>query len=225
VTTRLVLHNYWRSSASYRVRIGLGLKGLAYDYVAVNIIAGEGEQKRDDYRDKNPMAQVPTLEVIEDGKSRYLQQSLAILEYLDERFPEPPLLPRDQQDSSNACFLRARARALAEVVNSGIQPLQNLSVTRKVHAFGGDDKAWVKGFIADGLAALEAQVQETAGRFCVGDAPTIADCCLIPQLYSANRFGVPVEHFPYLCLIMRACHEIPAFAEAHPDRQPDAVRS
>jgi maleylpyruvate isomerase len=216
---KLSLHNYWRSSASYRVRIGLNLKGLAWDYVPVNIMAGEGEGRSTAYRAINPMGQVPTLEIVEDdGTRRHLQQSLAILEYLDERWPDPPLLPADP-------FLRARTRALAEIVNSGIQPLQNLTVTRKVQAFGGDDKVWVKQFVADGLAAFEHQVQETAGRFCIGDTPTIADCCLIPQLYSANRFGVPVEHFPYLCLVQRACAEHPAFADAHPDRQPDAVRS
>lgn len=214
---KLVLHNYWRSSASYRVRIALGLKKLDWEYVAVSIVAGR-QQKSPEYRALNPMGQVPTLEIIEDdGTSRLIQQSLPIIEYLDERWPAVRLLPEDP-------FLRARARGLAEVVNSGIQPLQNLSVTSKVHAFGGDDKAWVKGFIADGLAAFEAQVQETAGRFCVGDSPSIADCCLIPQLYSARRFGVPPEQFAYLCLIEKACEELPAFTAAHPDRQPDAVK-
>jgi maleylpyruvate isomerase len=214
---RLTLLNYWRSSASYRVRIGLALKGLAYEYVAIDIF-GDRAQQSAAYRAKNPMAQVPTLEVAEaDGTVRTLTQSLPILEYLEERWPEPALLPSEP-------FLRSRARALAEVINSGIQPLQNLSVTRRVKELGGDDKVWCKGFIADGLAAFEAQVKETAGRFCVGDAPTVADCCLIPQLYSARRFGVPPEQFPYLCLIERACAELPAFAEAHPDRQPDAVR-
>lgn len=214
--TRLVLHNYWRSSASYRVRIALGVKKLPWEYAVVNIAAGEGEQRGAAYRDKNPMQQVPTLEVIDVG-SRYITQSIAIIEYLDERWPEPPLLPREP-------YARARARSLAELVNSGIQPLQNLSTTRKVQAFGGDDKAWVKSFIADGLAAFEAQVKHTAGRYCIGDLPTIADCCLIPQLYSARRFGVPVEQFPYLALIERACNDLPAFTDAHPDKQPDAVK-
>lgn len=215
---KLTLLNYWRSSASYRVRIGLGLKKLPYEYLAINILAGEGEQRAAGYLTKNPMAQVPTLEITEDdGTTRYLTQSLPILEYLEERFPEPPLLPRD-------AYLRARTRSLAEIVNSGIQPLQNMSVTRKVKEFGGDEKAWPKSFIADGLAAFEAQVQDTAGRFCIGDQPTIADCLLIPQLYSARRFGVPTEHFPYLCLIEAACNDLPAFVDAHPDRQIDAVK-
>ena len=215
---KLTLHNYWRSSASYRVRIALELKAIPYEYVAVNIIIGEGEQKSDAYREKNPMAQVPTLELAEDdGTVRTLTQSLPIIEYLDERWPEPRLVPADP-------FLRARARGLAEIVNAGIQPLQNHSVTKKVAAFGGDDKAWVKGFIADGLAAFEAQVKETAGRFCIGDAPSIADCCLVPQMYAARRFGVPTEQFAYLSLIDKACAELPGFAAAHPDRQPDAPR-
>lgn len=211
---RLVLHNYWRSSASYRVRIALGLKGLAYDYVAVSLV--KGEQGSDGYAGMNPMRQVPTLEVIEDdGRAHLVTQSIAILELLDERWPQPPLLPPDP-------YARAAARSLAEIVNSGIQPHQNLSTTRKVQAFGGDDKAWVQGFISDGLAAFDTAVAATAGRFCVGDAPTIADCCLIPQLYSARRFGVPTDPWPRLAAIEEACAALPAFAAAHPDRQPDA---
>lgn len=214
---KLQLLNYWRSSASYRVRIALGLKRLPYEYVAVNILTEA--TKTPEYKARNPMAQVPTLVVTEDdGTIRHLTQSLAILEYLEDRWQEAPLLPRDP-------FLRAKARSLAEVVNSGIQPLQNHSTTRRVAAMGGDDKAWVKSFIADGLAALEHQVQETAGRFSVGDTPSIADCLLVPQLYSARRFGVPPEQFPFLCLIEKACNELPAFTDAHPDKQPDAAAS
>ena len=215
---KLTLLGYWRSSASYRVRIGLNLKALPYEYVAVNLVApGGGEQLAEPYRSRNPMGQVPTLLVEEDdGATVALRQSLPILEYLDERFGEPPLLPADRT-------LRAHARALAEVVNSGIQPLQNLSVTRRLAALGVDDKAWVRAVVSDGLVALERQVADTAGRFCVGDHPTIADCCLVPQLYSARRFGVAVEHFPTLSRIERACAERPAFSAAHPDLQPDAV--
>ena len=215
---KLILHNYWRSSASYRVRIGLNLKQLPWEYVAVNIIApGDGDQHGADYRARNPMAQVPTLEVVEnDGTSWQITQSLAILGYLDDRWPEPCLLPNDP-------YKRARARAIAEVVNSGIQPLQNLTTTNKVKAIGGDDRVWVQGFIADGLAALEKLVADTAGRFCVGDLPTIADCCLVPQMYSAGRFGVPSERFGLLTRIWESCEQLPAFAAAHPDLQPDCV--
>jgi maleylpyruvate isomerase len=215
---KMILHSYWRSSASYRARIGLGLKNLRWDYQAVNIIAGDGEQKTAAYRLKNPMAQVPTLEIVEDdGRRILLPQSLPILEYLEERWPDPAILPGDP-------YLRARARALAEIVNSGIQPLQNLAVTKKVIALGGDDKAWVQGFVADGLAAFASQAATTAGHFCVGDHPTVADICLIPQLYSARRFGVDPSKHTLLLHIEAACNELDAFAAAHPDRQPDAVR-
>jgi maleylpyruvate isomerase len=213
---KLVLHNYWRSSASNRVRIALGLKALAYDYVPVDIL--KGEQGSDAYARRNPNKQVPTLEIVEDdGRRVELRQSVAILEYLDERWPDPPLLPRGLE-------ARAAARALAELVNSGIQPLQNLSTLKKVKEAGGDDKAWVRGFVHSGLTAFEAQVQLTVGKFCVGDKPTVADCFLVPQLYSADRFGVPLDPFPVCRRILEACHELPAFTRAHPDQQPDAVK-
>ena len=218
---KLALHNYWRSSASYRVRIALGLKGLAYDYVAVNILRGgadgRGGQHDPAYRELNPMGQVPTLAITEDdGGEHRLVQSLAILEYLDERWPEPPLLPAGRE-------ARAQARALAEIVNAGIQPLQNLTVLRKVKALGGDDKAWTLEFIRAGLAAFDAQAAASAGTFCVGDRPSIADCCLVPQLYAARRFGVDPAEWPRLAAIGDACAALPAFAAAHPDVQPDAV--
>lgn len=216
---KLRLHNYWRSSASYRVRIALGLEGLDYEYVVVNIL--QDAQRAAGYVAHNPMGQVPLLEVVEDdGRTHHLAQSLPIIEYLHERFGAPPLLPPSREH-------RAHARALAEIVNSGIQPLQNLSTTRKVQAMGGDDRAWVQDFIARGLAALEAAVAGTglAGRFCVGDSPTIADCCLVPQIYSAHRFAVDVAPYPRLVAIAAACEELPAFAAAHPDRQPDAPAS
>ncbi len=213
---KLVLHNYWRSSASHRVRIGLGLKNLPYEYVVVNILTKE--QHADAYRARNPMAQVPTLEITEDdGTVHALTQSLPILEYLDERFPAPAILPKDP-------YLRARCRALAEIVNAGIQPLQNLSTTKQVVAFGGDATVWPKKFIADGLAAFERSATEVAGKFCVGDAPSIADCCLVPQLASARRFGVDPAPYELLVAIEQRCMELPAFAKAAPDQQPDAVR-
>jgi len=213
---KIVLHNYWRSSASHRVRIGLGLKKLAYEYVIINIV--KRDQHADAYRKKNPMAQVPTLEITEDdGRTFALNQSLPILEYLDERFPEPPILPKD-------LYLRARTRLLAEIVNSGIQPLQNLTTTNQVKAIGGDAAVWPKTFIADGLAAFENAARETAGKFCVGDAPTIADLFLVPQLASARRFGVDIAHHDLLLGIEQRCMALSAFAEAMPDRQPDAVK-
>ena len=213
---KIVLHNYWRSSASHRVRIGLGLKKLPFEYVVVNIL--KRDQHVDAYRTKNPMAQVPTLEVTEDdGTVRAINQSLPILEYLDERWPEPAIMPKN-------LYLRARTRLLAEIVNSGIQPLQNLTTTAQVTAFGGDAAVWPKSFIADGLAAFERAARDTAGQFCVGDMPTIADCCLIPQLASARRFGVDITKLDLLLGIEQRCMALPAFAEAMPDRQPDAVK-
>jgi maleylpyruvate isomerase len=213
---KLVLHNYWRSSASQRVRIGLGLKGLAFEYVVVNIV--KRDQDVAAYRSRNPMAQVPAIEITEDdGTVRTIVQSLPILEYLDERFPQPPLLPAD-------LYLRARTRALAEIVNSGIQPLQNLTTTNAVTRFGGDATVWPKTFISDGLAAFERAATEIAGDFCVGNHPTIADCCLIPQLASARRFGVDITKHSLLLSIEQRCLALPAFAAAAPDRQPDAVK-
>lgn len=205
------LHNYWRSSASHRVRIALGLKGLAYEYVVVNIL--KAEQHAAGYTAKNPMGQVPTLE-LDDGTM--LVQSLPILEYLEEVYPAPPILPAEP-------YARARCRALAEIVNAGIQPLQNLSTTNAVKAFGGDAGAWPGRFIADGLAAYERALPG-AGAFSCGDTPTIADCFLVPQLASARRFGVDPAKFPRLLAIEERCLALPAFANAAPDKQPDAVR-
>jgi maleylpyruvate isomerase len=215
---KMKLHNYWRSSASYRVRIGLGLKNLRWEYVAVNIAPAANEQHETDYRTKNAMEQVPTLELIEDdGRRIVIPQSIAILEFLEERWTEPAILPGDP-------YLRARCRALAEIVNSGIQPHQNTSTTARVTALGGDAKTWVQHFIGAGLDAFEAQVAATAGHFCVGDHPTIADCALVPQMYSARRFGLDAARWKLLSRIEAACNELGAFADAHPDRQPDAVQ-
>jgi maleylpyruvate isomerase len=216
---KLVLHNYWRSSASHRVRIALNLKKLPYEYVIVNIV--KNDQHADAYRAKNPMAQVPTLEVTEDdGTCHAITQSLPILEYLEERFTGPDsiaILPKDP-------YLRARTRGLAEIVNSGIQPLQNLTTTNQIKALGGDVATWVRPFIAAGLEAFARSVTDTAGAFCVGDSPTIADCCLVPQLASARRFGVDIIHHTQLLSIEARCLALPAFADAMPDAQPDAVK-
>jgi maleylpyruvate isomerase len=213
---KLRLHNYWRSSASHRVRIALGWKALPWEYVPVHLTRDGGEQYLPAYRALNPMGQLPALEILEDeGGIKVITQSMAIVEYLDERWPAEALLPADP-------YLRARARGLAELVNSGIQPLQNLTTLRKVKELGGDDATWVRGFIAEGLAAYEATATATAGRYSVGDAPTIADVYLIPQLHGARRFGVDLEAMPLLRRIEAACNELPAFVAAEPGRQPDA---
>ncbi len=214
---KILLHNYWRSSASHRVRIGLGLKGLAFDYVPVNIVTGD--QFATDYRARNPIAQVPTLEIIEDdGTERRITQSLAILEYLDDRWLEPAILPRDP-------YLRARARSLAEIVNAGIQPMHNLTTFKRVRALGGDDLAWAQPFLAEGIAAFASAIEDVAGEFCVGDLPTIADCCLVPQLIAARRFQIDLEPYDRLLGIEARCLALPAFSGAMPHHQPDAVKS
>jgi maleylpyruvate isomerase len=206
------LYSYWRSSASWRARIALGWKGVAFEYRAVHL---GGEQHADEYAARNPMQQVPTLEWDEGGTVRRISQSMAILEYLEETIPEPPLLPREP-------WLRARARQLAEIVNSGVQPFQNTpSLGYVKDTLGGDEKAWARHFIARGLAALERSAAETAGKFLVGDAPSFADVCLVPQLYGARRFGVDFAPLPLLVRVEAACNTLPAFANAQPDRQPD----
>jgi len=214
---KIVLHNYWQSSASFRVRIGLGLKQLAYEYIAINIL--RDEQFADAYRTKNSMAQVPTLEITEDDGARVsLTQSLPILEYLDERWPSPPILPRDP-------YLRAKARVLAEIVNAGIQPLQNTTTLRRVKGLGSEPAAWVRPYVTEGLTAFARAVAETAGKFCVGDTPTIADCCLVPQLVAARRYQVDLTALEPLLSIEAHCLALPAFADAMPHHQPDAVKS
>ncbi|EPX61008.1 Maleylacetoacetate isomerase [Cystobacter fuscus DSM 2262] len=211
------LYNYWRSSSSWRVRIALNLKGLSYEYVPVHLVKDGGEQHSEAYRALNPLSTVPLLEVTEGGRVHRLSQSMAILEYLEERHPSPALLPADP-------FLRGRARMLAEVVNSGIQPLQNLTVLQRVKTeCNADDKAWAAHWIARGLAAFQAMAQETAGRYCVGDSVSFADACLVPQLYSARRFGVDLQPYGLLTRVEAACASLPAFQAAHAERQPDAV--
>lgn len=213
------LFNYWRSSCSYRVRIALHHKGIPFVYVPVHLLEGGGQQFQDTYRTKNPMAQVPTLEVEENGQIRRLGQSMAILEWLEERYPAMPLLPTD-------AFLRARTRQLAEVINSGIQPFQNLSVLKLVkNELHGDDQAFARRFIEKGLAAFDELSEEVGGTFSVGDAPTLADALLIPQLYGSRRFGVDLSPFPRLLEIEARCLALPTFHAAHPDKQMDAVKS
>ena len=212
----LRLYSYWRSSSSWRVRIALALKGLEYQYVAVDLAGGA--QWSEAHRARNPTHQVPVLEVEASGRPlRRLVQSMAIIEWLDEVQPSPPLLPPTADG-------RARVRALAEHVNSGIQPMQNAIVLKLLREkVPGWDRPWARGAIAGGLAALELAVGDGgAGRFCHGDAPGLADCYLVPQLYNARRFDVDLAGFSLLLAIEAACAPLPAFQAAHPDRQPDA---
>lgn len=211
----LKLHNYWRSSASYRVRIALALKNLPYDYIAVPIKPGVDGQHTLGYLKRNPEARVPSLEV----GGQFLTQSMAILEWLDEGVPNPPLLPTDS-------WSRAQVRALAQIIVADIQPLQNLAVTRQLHTLGIDDegvKQWLQHWITRGLTAFEQQLKRgKPGAFCHGSAPTLADICLVPQCYAARRFGVELDDFPMLLAIEQRCLTLAAFQHAAPEAQPDA---
>jgi maleylpyruvate isomerase len=206
------LHSYYRSTSAWRVRIGLHLKRLAHEIVPVHLLGNAQHQSA--FAAQNPMRQVPVLEIGDGADTFRLTQSLAILEYLEERFPDPPLLPRE-------LGFRARARELAELVNSGIQPLQNLDLRKRLHQAGVEPDSIIQGYIQRGMEALERRAQETAGRFLVRDGVTFADILLVPQLYASNRFGVPTEAFPTLTRVGRECEALAAFQAAHPNAQPD----
>jgi maleylpyruvate isomerase len=210
------LYGYWRSSCSWRVRIGLHLKQQPFSYLPVHLLRDGGQQKSEAFTKLNPMQSVPVLEVEDGGRVFHLAQSMAILEYLDERWPEPPLLPKDR-------FSRARVRQASEIINSGIQPFQNTSVQKRVkHELHGDEKAWARHFITLGLQALEPLLQSTAGRYSVGDQVTLADCFLVPQMYHARRYEIDVSAFKTLTRVEDACMALSPFQAAHADRQPDA---
>lgn len=213
--TDLRLYNYFRSSASYRVRIALALKGVPYEYVPVHLVRGGGEQRAPAHHARNPMDQVPALELVLDGTPRVVAQSVAIVELLDELFPEPPLFPADP-------FLRARTRELVEIVNSGIQPHQNLAPMKRIDALvEGAGKLHAQHFNRTGLAAYEERVKETAGAFSIGDAVTAADLFLYPQLTTARRLEIDLSPYPTLLAIEARCREIPAFQSSAPEKQPD----
>jgi maleylpyruvate isomerase len=214
----MILYGFWRSSATWRVRIALAHKGLEYELRPVNIWPDSGEQHRPEYRARNPLGQVPLLELADDGRQLRLAQSMAILEYLEERWPSPSLLPSDRVG-------RARARQIAEMINSGIQPLQNTSILEYLREVGHDDSEWVRRWVPRGLAAVEAVVADGAGRFCVGDAVTFADVCLVPQVEFARRFDIDLTRYPTLVRIAATCAGLDAFERAHAKRQPDAGRS
>lgn len=210
------LYNYWRSSASWRVRFALALKGIPYEYVSVSLLQAGGQQHSDAYRAMNPMAQVPTLEWVEGGETLRLGQSLAIIEYLDGAFPGPRLLPEHP-------FVRAKVRQFAEIVNAGIQPLQNLEVLRYVREdLHADPVAWARHFVGRGMRALESEAAHSASAYLVGETVTLADCCLIPQLYACRRFGVDVADCPTLLRIEARLQALEAYRASHPDAQPDA---
>jgi maleylacetoacetate isomerase len=209
------LYGYFRSSAAFRVRIALNLKSLPYEYAAVHLV--KGEQREEQYRALNPQALVPML--IDDGQK--LTQSMAIIEYLDEKVPEPPLLPATAEG-------RARVRAIAQAIACDIHPLNNLRVLKYLTGTLGASEeaknAWYRHWIERGLGALETELaaDSRTGAFCHGETPTLADICLVPQLANARRYAFAVEQYPTLQRIESNCLALDAFARAAPDRQPDA---
>jgi maleylpyruvate isomerase len=209
----MILYDYWRSSAAYRVRIALNLKGLQAERRFVHL--RRGEQRAEAHLALNPQGLVPALQ-LDDGT--VLTQSLAICEYLDETHPEPPLLPR-------APVARARVRAFAQAIAAEIHAVQNLKVLNRVKALGQPQEAanaWAHAVIAEGLTACEALLRDQPGPFCFGTQPGLADIALVPQLYNARRFGVALEAMPRLLAAEAACQALPAFAQAAPERQADA---
>jgi maleylacetoacetate isomerase len=213
----LRLFSYWRSSAAYRVRIGLNLKGLPYEISPVHLVRDGGEQHGQAFREANPQALVP---VLQHGQ-RMLRQSMSILEYLDELWPEPALLPATSRD-------RQRVRALAQVVACDIHPLNNLRVLQYLENEWGvpqpEREGWATHWMASGFEACEALLRDhpSTGEYCDGDIPTLADCCLVPQVYNARRFGLDMAPYPTIVRVEQACLALPAFDAARPENQPDA---
>jgi maleylacetoacetate isomerase len=208
------LYSYHRSSAAYRVRIALKLKGLAYDYVPVNML--HSEQKSEDYMARNPQGLLPALE-LEGGE--LLAQSVAILEWLEETCPTPALLPDDP-------LLRARVRSLVNNIVCDIHPLNNLSIMNylrtELRASDEDVHRWYCNWVDRGFSAIEQSLTPTMGDYCFGDEPTLADVCLVPQVYNAYRFNVPMDGYPNIRKVVEHCNALKAFSEAAPESQPDA---
>ncbi len=208
------LYSYFRSSSSYRVRIALNLKKLDYETKPVHLLLEGGEQFTEEFKKLNPACKIPVL--IRDRC--VISQSVAIIEYLDEQFPEPELYPEDP-------LQRARVRQLCEMINSDIQPLQNLSVLKKLvkdHGFGEEQKLdWIHHWIRLGFGSFETLVSKNSGKFSLEDKPCAVDCFLIPQVYNALRFGVDMSSFPRIQSIYQQAAEQEAFVKAHPDNQPD----
>lgn len=212
----MILHEYWRSGTSYRTRIALALKGVAYEQVSHDLRTGE--QRSAAYLALNPQGLVPALETDANEGGSVLTQSPAILEWLEERYPDPPLLPAALDD-------RAIVRAMAATVACDIHPLNNLRVLNAIRELGADADAvsrWTARWIGDGFAALEIAIVRHGAGFAFGERPTLADCHLVPQAYSAERFGVDLSPYPRLLEVVTTARAHPAFVAAHPDNQPDA---
>ena len=208
------LYTYFRSSAAFRVRIALNLKGLAYDPVIIHL--AKGEHRKPEYANAYPQALLPTL--VDDGAA--LSQSLAIIEYLDEKHPQAPLLPKDP-------IGRARVRSLSLLVACEIHPLNNLRTLQYLKRELGQNEAqintWYRHWVADGLLKLEADLSKAEiHQFCHGDSPTMADCCLVPQIFNAKRYNSDLAPYPTVMRIFDACMKLAAFDRAQPSKQPDA---
>ncbi|KAM4852899.1 maleylacetoacetate isomerase isoform 2-T2 [Thomomys bottae] len=202
-----VLYSYFRSSCSWRVRIALALKGINYETVPIDLIKDGGQQFSEEFQALNPMKQVPALKI--DGI--IIGQSLAIIDYLEETRPTPHLLPQDPKK-------RASARMISDLISSGIQPLQNLSVLKQM---GDNAQHWAQKVITSGFNALEEVLQSTAGKYCVGDEVSMADLCLVPQVANAERFKVDLTPYPTINHINKTLLALEAFQVSHPSRQPD----
>ncbi|XP_056623716.1 maleylacetoacetate isomerase isoform X2 [Triplophysa dalaica] len=202
-----ILHGYFRSSCSWRVRIAFALKGIEYEQAPVNLIKDGGQQLTDQFKALNPMQQVPAVTI--DGIT--LSQSLAIIQYIEETRPGPRLLPADPKQ-------RAHVRIICDIIASGIQPLQNLHVLQKI---GGEKMQWAQHFINRGFEALEPILKQTAGTYCVGNEISMADICLVPQVYNAERFKMDMSPFPTIRRLNQTLMENEAFKASHPSCQPD----
>ena len=208
------LYTYFRSSAAYRVRIALNLKGLAYDMLPIHLSRDGGQHRKPEYRALNPHMRVPAL-ALHNGD--VLTQSLAIVEYLEETHPEPPLLPRDP-------VARAKVRAVAQMIACDIHPLNNLVTLQYLKNTLKEEQAdidtWYRHWVTEGFKAIEAMI--APGPYAFGAQPTLADCCLVPQVFNARRFNTPLEAFPKIVAVDAACLKLPAFDRARPENQPDA---
>ncbi len=214
MSSPLVLYSYFRSSSSFRVRIALNLKDIPYEIKPIHLLKDGGEQRKDDFKKMNPMGEVPCL--FHDGK--YLAQSMAIIEYIDGNFPGHSLFPPIPLDA-------AKVRQVCEIINSGIQPIQNLKVLQKIEKdFGANEEAknkWAHYWIQDGFMALEKILEPMAGTYSHKNKLSAADCFVIPQVFNAKRFNVDMSQFPTIQRIFDACMNIPAFIKASPEKQPD----
>ncbi|MBE8168712.1 MAG: maleylacetoacetate isomerase [Shewanella sp.] len=216
------LYGYWRSSAAYRVRIALNLKELQAEHISVHLVKEGGQQHKPEYVEMNPQELVPTF-IAQDkksGETLTLTQSLAIIDYLDDVYPQASLLPTAARE-------KAIVRSMALLVACDVHPVNNLSILQYLsNEFEADDSAkakWYQHWVHKGFVALEAMLEKYSGKYCFGDVVTLADLCLVPQVYNANRFNVSMEAYPNIVRVWNACNDLKSFDDALPENQPDAV--